>query len=259
MTSPIVPPAKRRRLLQSSQSLAKPFKSPLRPSTAVKPLTQPTSTDENQRESTAVGNPHVPSVSQPHTSQAATYPEGKFEAPTSITSTSPRQLRPVNNVTSVQEQNEASKLASDLDTIRQAEKIEASGKNDELQALIDKWRAASRELAEEAFRAARDRVNRMGGVGAWRASKRRPSGWDEQDEEGHLERLTDEQREAFEIAKEELMADTAKYGTTTSDNRSEEEDDEVCFTLYGTYWWVNSHCVFHAVSHYGHDAGKPQY
>lgn len=44
-------------------------------------------------------------------------------------------------------------------------------------ALIAKWKAASREAAEEVFGDVRDRVNRMGGVGAWRAEGRRREEW----------------------------------------------------------------------------------
>lgn len=44
-------------------------------------------------------------------------------------------------------------------------------------ALIAKWKGASREAAEEVFGDVRDRVNRMGGVGAWRAEGRRREEW----------------------------------------------------------------------------------
>jgi len=44
-------------------------------------------------------------------------------------------------------------------------------------ALITKWKGASREAAEEVFGDVRDRVNRMGGVGAWRAEGMRREEW----------------------------------------------------------------------------------
>ena len=38
--------------------------------------------------------------------------------------------------------------------------------------MAEKWRGAARLAAEEIFASARDRVNRMGGVGAWREQER---------------------------------------------------------------------------------------
>lgn len=60
-------------------------------------------------------------------------------------------------------------LKEELDTAEQARKIERdSGKNDpdgeidgELMGLIEKWKGASRQAAEELFGKVRDRVNRF--------------------------------------------------------------------------------------------------
>lgn len=43
--------------------------------------------------------------------------------------------------------------------------------------LIAKWKGASREAAESVFGDVRDRVNGMGGVGAWREMGRRREEW----------------------------------------------------------------------------------
>ncbi|QDS70962.1 hypothetical protein FKW77_007242 [Venturia effusa] len=56
----------------------------------------------------------------------------------------------------------------DLDTLKQALAVLSSPKSQELENLAEKWRAASRLAAEELFAGARDKVNKMGGVGAWR-------------------------------------------------------------------------------------------
>ena len=57
--------------------------------------------------------------------------------------------------------------------------------------MIKKWKGASKEAAEEVFRGVRDRVNRMGGVKAWREAERRKRegfggtyGWAEEDKKG---------------------------------------------------------------------------
>ncbi|KAI9704029.1 MAG: Glucosaminyl phosphatidylinositol (GlcN-PI) nositol acylation protein [Bogoriella megaspora] len=52
-----------------------------------------------------------------------------------------------------------------------------------LEELTQKWRGAARQAAEEVFGTIRERVNRMGGVGAWREEEKRRrawrGGWDE--------------------------------------------------------------------------------
>ena len=54
----------------------------------------------------------------------------------------------------------------------------------ELEALIVKWRLASRAAAEDVFAGARDKVNKMGGVGAMRDRERQKKevawGWDDE-------------------------------------------------------------------------------
>ena len=58
--------------------------------------------------------------------------------------------------------------------------------DERLESLIAKWRAASRQAAEEVYTGARERVDRMGGVAAWREREREKAehrqsnnwGWD---------------------------------------------------------------------------------
>lgn len=71
-----------------------------------------------------------------------------------------------------------SALRSTLDTYTQALKIEHSSRDAELSRLVEVWRSAGRAAAEELYGGVRDRVNRMGGVGAWRERERdRSKGW----------------------------------------------------------------------------------
>lgn len=60
------------------------------------------------------------------------------------------------------------KLRQSLDTAQQALEIEASDQDAELRNLIAKWRAVAQEAAEELFTDAKQRVDGMGGVDAWR-------------------------------------------------------------------------------------------
>ncbi|KAF2091259.1 hypothetical protein K490DRAFT_62580 [Saccharata proteae CBS 121410] len=66
-----------------------------------------------------------------------------------------------------------SSLRSTNDTLSQALALATSTTDVELEALIVKWRDAARAAAEEVFAGSRDRVNGMGGVGAWRERERR--------------------------------------------------------------------------------------
>ena len=93
----------------------------------------------------------------------------------------------------------------------------------------------SREAAEELFRSAKDRVNRMGGVGAWRErNNNKPQGWAEDEEETiNEDDLTDEQKvlmeeqkDLIEEQKEAMEAEMKKYGPAKTE-LVVERDDEV--------------------------------
>jgi Swi5-dependent recombination DNA repair protein 1 len=129
---------------------------------------------------------------------------------------------------------ELSHLRTTLDTAQQAVKISTSAIDAELESLIHKWRTASREAAEELFRGARDRVNKMGGVGAWRErSRQQQGGWGDDNDEGEKNEdgseLTPAQREAREAMMEEMKAEREKYGEK-KEEVVEEKDDE-SFTM----------------------------
>lgn len=214
------PAAKRRRLDTASRALSQPFKSPFqtpRKTNNEAPL------QSEETTSSAVGS--AQDQSAPPTSIAK-------PAPTPATTTPARSLAlaqrshasPLSSLArdphlnSLQKQHSAllstlSTLRAELDTFTQALKIETSGKDTELEALITKWKSASRDAAEEIFGGVKDRVNRMGGVGAWREremeAKKRFSAWDEEPvkREGDGEEENeedDEKREELESRREEL-------------------------------------------------------
>lgn len=96
-------------------------------------------------------------------------------------------------------------LRNEIQLLSQAHALATSTKDDDLQVLTDRWRTASRAAAEELFASTRDRVNRMGGVGAWRdrekEAKERTMKWDREEMEAEKERM-EEARENGEIGDE---------------------------------------------------------
>lgn len=108
-------------------------------------------------------------------------------------------------------------LRSEIQILSQAQALASSTKDEDLQVLIDKWRAASRAAAEELFGTTRDRVNRMGGVGAWKEREREASErtmkWDLEERQA--------EREKMEEAKENGEIDDEVY-----DRYAEMEDEQ---------------------------------
>ena len=153
-------------------------------------------------------------------------------------SSSPRGPAKDPEYLSLQKQHSAlvlqlSKLRQALDTAQQALKIQSSNTDVELELVIGKWQRISREAAEELFASAKDRVNRMGGVGAWRErNQKQTQRWDEE-EPVNQDALTDEQKDLIEEQKEEREAMNQKYGIEKVDQVVEEKEDEVgLFTIF---------------------------
>ena len=161
--------------------------------------------------------------------------------------------------TSLQRQHSAltlqlSKLRQAIDTAQQALKIQSSNTDAELEVLIRKWQLVSRRAAEELFAGARDRVNRMGGVRAWRERNRKQSqGWVEEEPLDQAD-LTDEQKDMIEGQKEEMAAERDKYGTGKAEEEMEEKDDEVGFGPPFRFIRSRLIAIANAVFHPGYDA-----
>ena len=232
--------AKRRRLDESASVLSKPFRSPLRVDS--KSQNQPTihsAHTESVQTSELTDADNNCSLPQPTEipPQSSTTP-APIRRQTALTSSSPDSSRYDPVYLSLQKEHSAlllqlSKLRQSLDVAQQAVKIQSSNQDAELEVLIAKWKLVSREAAEEIFRGAKERVNRMGGVGAWREkSRQRPQGWDE-DEAADQEDLTEEQKEQIEIQREEMQAEIDKYGLHKKEEAVEKED-EVCWI--SSFW-----------------------
>ena len=247
------PAAKRRRLDTASHALSKPFKSPFQTPRKTNNEAPSTPSQSQQITSSVIGS----SQERPAPPKSPTKPA---QTPTTITPArsltlaqrshiSPLSSSPTRDphLNSLQKQHTAllstlSTLRAELDTYTQALKIETSGKDAELEALIAKWKGASRDAAEEIFGGVKDRVNRMGGVGAWRErereTKKRFSAWDEEpvkregdgDEDNEE---SEERREEMESRREELEgmgeADEREEGVKSAVEDGNDDDVGRCW------------------------------
>ncbi|KAF2808174.1 uncharacterized protein BDZ99DRAFT_445369 [Mytilinidion resinicola] len=194
-------PAAKRRRVDAASALHKPFKSPFR--TPLKP----------QTDSPAIANP-TEDTTTPTSSLARTpNPRNPTYTPARTPVRTSNALRP--NSTNTQ----LIALRAEIQTLTQATALATSSTDADLEVLIDRWRTASRAAAEELFANTRDRVNRMGGVGAWRDRER-----DQRDRNAKWER---EEREAeMAEAKERLRAAREEEGGGGSGEREEREYEE---------------------------------
>jgi Swi5-dependent recombination DNA repair protein 1 len=192
---------KRRRLNDGASAtasvLSKPFKSPLRAAT-----NQPEEAGEN-----ALTDSSHPLTAHP--------------TRTAIRNPAPKHTPSDPQFLTLQKQHSAlhlqlRQLRQSLDTAQQALKLESSPTTTtNLEHLIRKWKLASREAAEEVFLTAKERVDRMGGIEAWRAqSRHEPSGWDDPataQQRDRDEEWSDEQREELKMQKQDWEAERRKY------------------------------------------------
>jgi Swi5-dependent recombination DNA repair protein 1 len=115
-------------------------------------------------------------------------------------------------------------LRNEMQILSQAHTLATTTKDDDLVLLIDKWRTVSRAVAEELFATTRDKVNRMGGVGAWKArekeGKDRQLQWDKEEREAEREKVK-EARENGEIGDEAYD----RYAETAEENGEEKEEE----------------------------------
>lgn len=185
-------PQSKRRRLDAAAALSKPFKSPLR--TRVGSSHPPTSTPDTT--TTPKEEPYA--ASSPTTSNADTNVLASSSRTPAIHAhnfTNPPKLAaPQRSPLSDPElldlqkqqrtlQSRLPTLRAELDTVRQALRIESSSKDAELEGLIIKWRLVSQEAADEVFAGAQERVARMGGMAAWKErSKQDAMRWHSEDE-----------------------------------------------------------------------------
>jgi Swi5-dependent recombination DNA repair protein 1 len=253
--------SKRRRLNQEGSTLSKPFKSPFRA------LTLPDKDCEG-----ALGKKNL---------------KYRENDPAAITERSSRLTTQPNlayankdpELAALQKQHTAAllqltQLRRTLDTAQQALKIASSpSTTTDLHTLITKWRNASREAAEEVFEGAKDRINGMGGMRAWREqSSKRRAGWDDDEDQQqrrqpNLENLSETQKEMLEMRREEAEAERRGYAPEKVGEpvEGEEDDDDdvspisqsLCCRIFNEIQLT--HHTTKAVFHNGHDAAQSQH
>lgn len=248
------PQAKRRRLNEATKTLQKPFKSPFR--TPLRPNTSsdPPSSDPPETYTpgpVAVYEPllvvnnksaPIPTTTIAPAIQPPTTPAPVKKLVSKALASRPSLLTPSRTEgkkapSKPSIARETMQLRNELQMLKQAQTLATSTKDDDLVVLIDRWRSASRAAAEELFGTTRDRVNRMGGVGAWKErekeSKDRQLKWDQEELEAQREKM-EEARENGEVSEEAYD----RYAEM-SDEKVEEEketfkggaDDDVSWSL----------------------------
>jgi Swi5-dependent recombination DNA repair protein 1 len=242
------PQAKRRRLNEATKTLQKPFKSPFR--TPLKPSIgdDPPSSDPPEVHTPALETPrtNAPATrtiaaadndAQRATTFAASMQPPKTPATSKVIPRVSKSLvsRPILSTQSrVVPKKTSSKpsvareimqLRNEIQMLTQAQTLATSTKDDDLVVLVDKWRSASRAAAEELFGSTRDRVNRMGGVGAWKErekeSKERQMQWDKEEMEAEREKM-EEAKETGEVSEEAYD----RYAEMDSERDKVEEEKE---------------------------------
>ncbi|KAL2039357.1 hypothetical protein N7G274_008025 [Stereocaulon virgatum] len=221
--------SKRRRLGNVSHTLSQPFKSPFKMSLKTK--------------ADSYANTHaIPLKTVSDVAETRTSPPPKINP---LQNSTPLR-RPMNvphtplssELLALQRKhthllNQLSAARASLETSTQALKIESSDRDTELEALILTWRAASRAAAEDVFAGARDKVNKMGGLGAMRDRERQKMevawGWDEgserREDKGEYDSSNEEDGTGFRLAQEEYEEQDKreKRTRTVEDHRRDDE------------------------------------
>jgi Swi5-dependent recombination DNA repair protein 1 len=187
MASPLT--AKRRRLNNVSNTLTRPFVSPLKSADSAN-ADNTTTPSKSRRSNVPVNSntPYVPSTLA-HTINAATsrtpHKPQSNPAHTPNRATSVRRpaystpfakrLDPAEqalqrDITAIELQIKS--VRNDIDLLNQSAKYSGDATDHDLEELALKWKLASQSAAEEIFGTVKERVNRMGGVQAWRDSEK---------------------------------------------------------------------------------------
>jgi Swi5-dependent recombination DNA repair protein 1 len=223
------PTAKRRRLNDATNTLKKPFKSPFRTPLKASIGDDPPSSDPPElhtpapaasNSTTITGSATFPvQLANDGEQQPATVAPSKqppaTPAPSKTRSSKPLVSRPNLHTPSrvfpkkipskPSLAREIMELRNEITMLKQAQSLATSTQDDDLVQLVDRWRTASRSVAEELFGSTRDRVNRMGGVGAWKEreneSKERQMKWDQEEMEAERVKM-EEAKESGEVSAE---------------------------------------------------------
>jgi Swi5-dependent recombination DNA repair protein 1 len=169
------PHIKRRRLNEATKTLHKPFKSPFRT-----PLKQGFDSDPPSSDLIDVRIPSPGLTITSFTPSAIPIPDLPIVAKPPLSRPSrgtPARTVQKKTLSKPSVIREIMQMRNEIQILSQAHALATSNKDDDLTLLIDRWRTASRAAAEELFASTRDRVNRMGGVGAWKEREKEQNEW----------------------------------------------------------------------------------
>ncbi|KAL2820718.1 hypothetical protein BJX63DRAFT_380091 [Aspergillus granulosus] len=234
--------AKRRRLNNASAALSKPFKSPLRRDTPAIIEGETTPLDKDQSIASKFSTKPIESLEKS--------PQNPLRTPTSCNTLNPQPRKTIYGqrptparkeiltdpeIHALQKEQRAlqirlATLRSELDTVQQALRIESSTRDEELEALIIKWRKVSQDAAEEVFTGAQERVSRMGGVKGWREKMNNiDNRWEQEEMEswfgnvdGEAIHMDADEVEARKAEMREEIEKKAEEQTADEENGSEE-------------------------------------
>ncbi|KAK4503553.1 hypothetical protein PRZ48_004468 [Zasmidium cellare] len=185
MSSPMS--IKRRRVNDINGNVRKPFVSPMRTSKTERPPLKEDTTKANVGYPTytpsTLAHTIKPAVSEPILSSTKPAPSRPTFTPAKSTPLRKPQSFSAKKTITPEEQAlrkqisqteyQIRKVQNELDTLQQAHKLIHSTTDDELRELSEKWRLCSQSVAEELFGTVKERVQRMGGVAAWRDMEKR--------------------------------------------------------------------------------------
>jgi Swi5-dependent recombination DNA repair protein 1 len=168
MTPPVV---KRRRL--NNPNINKPFRSPFRNASQVDgpgcASSVPTAPDCAQQSPAEISQNSESSPSPAMSTKSQPTPGTPVAESAKAPNTTPESRRVTSSIIATR---------ATISTLQQALKIlEDPDRSEQLAALSEKWRGAARLAADAVYAGARDKVNRAGGVGAWRESERERAEW----------------------------------------------------------------------------------
>ena len=215
----------------------KPFRSPL------KNLSQTNGPEYTSPHPAPAPSLHVDSTGPPGSGQqspAETSQNAEFSTSSTLPTDSPLARRnPAHELAKAPAMTlDSRRLTSSIittratvSTLQQALKIlEDPDRSEALAALSEKWRGAARLAADAVFASARDKVNQMGGVGAWRENEQERiewrKGWDDKDWQIETSCTGSEAEEANSDAREDV-SENQEGGFWDNVN-----DDDVCFSTF---------------------------
>jgi hypothetical protein len=238
-------PSSKRRRTDAATALSKPFKSPLR---------RPAPTNTNDMPSKPVVPRTTEDTEVPATPIIPVEPNSISNSPDPMTTPVPPKRKRVlrlfpqflsqssqtsdPEILELQKQHREIKskvdvLINELEVATQALNLETNPKYIEIPTLITKWRLASQDAADEVFFGAKERVNRMGGMAAWKErSKRDATRWDFDEEDREREHVDEGEEDV------ENYSNGGSSGHPLNKNNVEESQDEVRVVIL---LWVGVH------------------